>query len=72
MLLSNRWLFTLALLLVVEIHLGSASQLMSQLRKLVQYLEEEERNGSVFLDGAGDDVREAYEDVRDDTSETTW
>ena len=25
-----------------------------------------------FVDGQGDDVREAYEDVRSDSSETTW
>ena len=25
-----------------------------------------------FVDGNGDDVREAYEDVRSDSSETTW
>ncbi len=25
-----------------------------------------------FADGVGDDVREAYEDVRSDGSETTW
>ena len=52
MLIFNRLLSSLAVILLVEIHFGSAS--------------------SVFVDGSGDDVKEAYEDVRNDNSPNNW
>ena len=80
MLISNSWLYSFALILLVEIHHGSASQLTTELRRLVQYLELEAEleaelrtaAASLFFDGTGDDASEAYEDVRSDATDTTW
>lgn len=41
----------------------------------MQCLREVRRSGEMakpFVDGVGDDIREAYEDVRVDDSETNW
>ena len=70
MLVFNRCFYSLTLLLLVEVHLGSTSQLMTQLRRLIEYLEEEKR--TPFGDGTEEDMRDAYEDVRDDATDTNW